>query len=144
MRDPLNERVVDPACGSGAFLFHAVRQLLAAADAAGMSNADALARCCDRVLGIDVHPVAVQIARVTYLLALGERLRQERGFVTLPVYLGDSLQWNTEPFMADRDVLIEVPPDEATGTRTRQRFTSRRRWRVTLRCSTASSTGCSR
>ena len=74
VRDPLNERVVDPACGSGAFLFHAVRQLLAAADAAGMSNEDALARCCDRVLGIDVHPVAVQIARVTYLLALGDRL----------------------------------------------------------------------
>ena len=115
IRDPLNERVVDPACGSGAFLFHAVRQLLAAADAAGMSNEDALARCCDRVLGIDVHPVAVQIARVTYLLALGDRLRQGRDVVTLPIYLGDSLQWNTEPFLADRDVLIEAPPDQATG-----------------------------
>ena len=115
VRDPLNERVVDPACGSGAFLFHAVRRLLIAADADGMSNSEALDRCCDRVLGIDVHPVAVQIARVTYLLALGERLRQERGLVTLPVYLGDSLQWNTEPFLADRDVLIEAPPDEASG-----------------------------
>ena len=115
VRDPLQERVVDPACGSGAFLFHAVRRLLAAADAAGSSNADALARCCDRVLGIDVHPVAVQIARVTYLLALGDRLNAQRGTVTLPVYLGDSLQWNTEPFFADRDVLIEAPPDEATG-----------------------------
>ena len=115
VRDPLEERVVDPACGSGAFLFHAVRQVLAAADAGGMNNTDALARCCDRVLGIDVHPVAVQIARVTYLLALGERLRQERGIITLPVYLGDSLQWNTEPFLADRDVLIEAPPDEAGG-----------------------------
>ena len=115
VRDPLSERVVDPACGSGAFLFHAVRQLLAAADAAGVGNVEALARCCDRVLGIDVHPVAVQIARVTYLLALGERLRQERGSVMLPVYLGDSLQWNTEPFLADRDVLIEAPLDEASG-----------------------------
>ena len=115
IHDPLNERVVDPACGSGAFLFHAVRRLLAAADAAGMTNADALTRCCDRVLGIDVHPVAVQIARVTYLLALGDRLNVQRGTVTLPVYLGDSLQWNTEPFLADRDVLIEAPPDEATG-----------------------------
>ena len=115
VRDPLNERVVDPACGSGAFLFHAARRLLGAADAEGMSNADALARCCDHVLGIDVHPVAVQIARVTYLLALGDRLNTERGTVTLPVYLGDSMQWNTEPFLADRDVLIEAPPDEASG-----------------------------
>ena len=115
IRDPLKERVVDPACGSGAFLFHAVRRLLAAADAVGINNADALAQCCDRVLGIDVHPVAVQIARVTYLLALGDRLNAQRGTVTLPVYLGDSLQWNTEPFFADRDVLIEAPADEATG-----------------------------
>ena len=115
VRDPFNERVLDPACGSGAFLFHAVRRFLAAADAEGLSNADALARCCDRVIGVDVHPVAVQIARVTYLLAFGDRLRGERGAIALPVYLGDSLQWNTEPFLADRDVLIAAPPDEESG-----------------------------
>lgn len=115
VRDPFNERVLDPACGSGAFLFHAVRRFLAAADAEGLSNADALARCCDRVIGVDVHPVAVQIARVTYLLAFGDRLRKERETVALPVYLGDSLQWNTEPFLADRDVLIAAPPDEESG-----------------------------
>ena len=63
--DPLNQRVLDPACGSGTFPFHAVRRFLAAADAAGMSNRDALARCCEQVLGIDVHPVAVIVARVT-------------------------------------------------------------------------------
>ena len=27
--DPLNQRVLDPACGSGTFLFHAVRHYLA-------------------------------------------------------------------------------------------------------------------
>ena len=115
--DPLEEQVVDPACGSGAFLFHAVRRCLAAAHAAGMDNAAAIQRCCDRVIGIDVHPVAVQIARVTYLLAIGPRLRQERGAVNLPVYLGDSLQWNTAPFLADRDVLIQAPADDETGAK---------------------------
>lgn len=111
--DPLNERVLDPACGSGTFLFHAVRRFLRAADAAGMDNADALTGCCTKVLGIDVHPVAVQIARVTYVLALGDRLTAaNRPALTLPVYLGDSMQWNTEPFLAQRDVLIEVPPVE--------------------------------
>ena len=70
---------------------------------------------CDRVIGVDVHPVAVQIARGTYLLAFGDRLRGERGTIALPVYLGDSLQWNTEPFLADRDVLIAAPPDEESG-----------------------------
>ncbi|HXH83943.1 MAG TPA: N-6 DNA methylase, partial [Candidatus Tectomicrobia bacterium] len=109
MDRPLDQRVLDPACGSGTFLFHAVRRFLAAADAAGLSNDDALARCCDCVLGVDIHPVAVLIARVTYLLALGERLSRPRRPISIPVYLGDSLQWNTRGFLAERDVLVEVP-----------------------------------
>ena len=108
---PLEQRALDPACGSGAFLFHAIRRLLAAADAAGLDTPTALERCIEKVVGIDVHPVAVQIARVTYLLALGEgRLRHpDRPQLAIPVYLGDALQWDVQGFLAERDVLIEVP-----------------------------------
>lgn len=107
---PTEQRVLDPACGSGTFLFFAVRRLLAAADAAGLDNREALALTTDRVLGIDIHPVAVLVARVTYLLAIGtDRLRGDRGDVTVPVYLGDALQWNTQSFLAEREVLIDVP-----------------------------------
>ncbi len=35
---PLTERVLDPACGSGTFLFHAVRRLLAEAQSAGWTR----------------------------------------------------------------------------------------------------------
>jgi len=93
--DPLNQRVLDPACGSGTFLFHAVRRYLAAADEDGRPLAQALASLSDRVLGIDLHPVAVALARVTYLLAIGkERLVDStRGAISVPVYLGDSVQW---------------------------------------------------
>ena len=93
--DPLNETVMDPACGSGTFLFHAVRRYLAAADAAGMPNADAVAGVSERVFGMDVHPVAVTLARVTYLLAIGtERLSApDRRRLRVPVFLGDSVQW---------------------------------------------------
>ncbi len=107
--DPLHQRVLDPACGSGTFPFHAVRRLLAAADAAGMANREALARCCEQVMGIDVHPVAVIVARVTYLLALGEARLRDRPALAIPIYLGDALQWNTQSFMAEREVLISVP-----------------------------------
>lgn len=107
---PTEERVLDPACGSGTFPFFALRRLLAAADDAGLSNRAALDLATEKVLGIDIHPVAVLIARVTYLLALGsERLRQERSALTIPIYLGDSLQWNTASFLAGREVLIQVP-----------------------------------
>ena len=93
--DPLNETVMDPSCGSGTFLFHAVRRYLAAADEAGMSNGDAVAGVSDHVCGVDVHPVAVTLARVTYLLAIGtERLSApDRRPLRVPVFLGDSVQW---------------------------------------------------
>ena len=112
IEDPLEQRVLDPACGSGTFLFHAVRGLLAAADHAGLDNRAAIERCCGQVLGVDVHPVAVQIARVTFLLALGEERLRDHPPIAIPVYLGDSLQWNTRGFLAEREVLIEVPGDD--------------------------------
>ncbi len=110
--DPLEQRVLDPACGSGTFLFHAVRRRLAASDEAGIDNREALERCCRQVLGVDVHPVAVQIARVTYLLALGEERLRDHPPLAIPVYLGDSLQWNTSGFFAQREVQIEVPGED--------------------------------
>jgi SAM-dependent methyltransferase len=93
--DPLRQRVLDPACGSGTFLFHAVRRHLAAADEAGVPLAEALSGLTDHVLGIDLHPVAVALARVTYLLAIGKDrlIDSSRSQITVPVYLGDSVQW---------------------------------------------------
>jgi SAM-dependent methyltransferase len=110
IEQPLEQRVLDPACGSGTFLFHAVHRLLAAAEAAGLSPTEGVERACRQVFGVDIHPVAVQVAGVTYLFALGqERLRHRPAHMAIPVYMGDSLQWNTQGFLAEREVLIEVP-----------------------------------
>lgn len=107
--DPLRQRVLDPACGSGTFLFHAVRRHLSAADEAGIPLVEALSSLTDHVLGIDLHPVAVALARVTYLLAIGrERLIDPtRGPITVPVYLGDSVQWTQRAdLFSDGQLLI--------------------------------------
>lgn len=95
--DPLNQRVLDPACGSGTFLFQAVRRYLKAAAEAGISDADAIGGATSHVFGIDVHPVAITLARLTYLLAIGrDRLRAPgRPNIHVPVYLGDSVQWRS-------------------------------------------------
>ena len=122
---PLEQRVMDPACGSGTFLFHLVRAVLAAAQAAGLSPAAAARKAVDKVAGIDIHPVAVIFARVTYLLALMPALRKEHpGDIALPVYLGNALQWDlTQPadkgdqpdFLASDEMLeIFVPAIEVT------------------------------
>jgi type I restriction-modification system DNA methylase subunit len=42
---PLTQFVLDPACGSGTFLFQAIRRLLAAARDAGWEPTRALAAC---------------------------------------------------------------------------------------------------
>ena len=107
---PASQRVLDPACGSGTFLFHAVRHVLKFAEESRLPPVEGLRQCLERVVGIDVHPVAVLVARVTYLLALGqERLQNRPGAISIPVYLGDSLQWNTRQMYAARDVRIRVP-----------------------------------
>lgn len=55
---------------------------------------------------MDLHPVAVTLARVTYLLAIGRgRLTHpDRGPIQVPVYLGDAVQWKRE---ADRPLFIK-------------------------------------
>src|SRR5215218_1640146 len=89
---PLEQRVLDPACGSGTFLFWAVRRYLEQAEAAGVPNAEAIDGVTDHVFGIELHPVAVTLARVTYLLAIGPQRLQDRGALSVPVYLGDAIQ----------------------------------------------------
>jgi len=114
--EPLTQRVLDPSCGSGTFVFHAVRRYLAAAAAAGHSPAQAITGATQRVLGVDVHPVAVTLARVTYLLAIGrDRLTaDDRPAFAVPVYLGDSVQWGQNPDLLASDALVVPTGDGAT------------------------------
>lgn len=95
--EPLTQRVLDPSCGSGTFLFHAVRRYLAAATDAQQPPAEAITGATRHVFGLDVHPVAVTLARLTYLLAIGRQRLAAPGRPNLhvPVYLGDSVQWRT-------------------------------------------------
>ncbi|MGH7067881.1 MAG: N-6 DNA methylase, partial [Acetobacteraceae bacterium] len=108
---PLTERVLDPACGSGTFLFHALRRLIAAGRAAGWPGPRILEACQENVRGLDVHPVAVTLARVTWLLGLGSLTEEREAKLTVPVFLGDALQWNLRRYVDSADVLVEVPGD---------------------------------
>jgi len=103
---PLSMRVLDPSCGSGTFVFHAVRRYLEAAQAAKVKNREALAGVCANVMGMDLHPVAVTLARVTYLLAIGAERLRDRDTVSIPVFLGDSLQWGQEEVLQTHGSLV--------------------------------------
>ena len=106
--DPLNHRVLDPACGSGAFLVEAIRHCVASAAAAGYNPSRTLTKLQRQVTGIDVHPVAVHLARASWVIAAREVIKgaQASGTggvdVSIPVYLGDSLQ-----LLYDRDSILD-------------------------------------
>ena len=61
---------------------------------------------------MDLHPVAVTLARVTYLLAIGtdRLLDQSRGSIQIPVYLGDSMQWQSQEasLFSEGNLLVQV------------------------------------
>ena len=80
-----NSKVLDPACGSGSFLRAAIaklRQEFPKLSAAQLTS---------QVIGIDIHPLSVQIAKTTLLLALTDKIRDAKKPVTLHVYLANSL-----------------------------------------------------
>jgi SAM-dependent methyltransferase len=81
--------LLDPACGSGTFLFTAVRLLRER----GWKGETLVDFCMEHVAGVDVHPLAVTIAKTNLLLALGEDVRAYEGPVTLRVYMADTLSW---------------------------------------------------
>ena len=84
-----NTRVLDPACGSGSFLVEVISRII---QAAGETDpAHVLSKILDNVVGFDLSPLAVQAARVNYLLALAPLLPHRREPISIPVYLADSV-----------------------------------------------------
>lgn len=110
---PLEQNVLDPACGSGTFLFHAVRGVLQEAEDAGVDRGEWALQATQRVTGMDIHPVAVIIARVTYLLALAPALIGRTSGFGVPVYLGDAMQLGIAQTLNEKRLEIRVPPPPA-------------------------------
>ena len=100
--DPLDQYVLDPACGSGTFVAEAVTHFIEAANNTSLDPKEVLEWLRFTVAGIDVHPVAVHLARSAWVLAAQPAIQAAvaNGFaanVTVPIYLGDALQLRSAP-----------------------------------------------
>ena len=120
--DPLNQHVLDPACGSGTFIAEAVTHFIDASENSGLHPKQLLDRLRMSVTGIDVHPVAVHLARSAWALAAKPAIlaAKESGFDAsgpVPVYLGDSLQlrFRTGDMFAEHEVRVEVGDGQNTA-----------------------------
>ena len=111
---PLSQRVLDPSCGSGTFIETAVERILN--HSGGLSRTDTLKKLQENVVGIDIHPVAVQLAKATWVMAAADTIRAARaegtgtGTVSAPIYLGDSMQlrYDTGTLSASQSIQLET------------------------------------
>jgi type I restriction-modification system DNA methylase subunit len=90
-------RLIDPACGSGTFLVSALDRYKEGLDESDLPNA--LRDLCNRgrVVGLDIHPFAVVLAQIRFMLEILEEYKRaiemEPGLVLrrLPIFRTDSL-----------------------------------------------------
>jgi len=114
-----NTSVLDPACGSGAFLVKTARRVIQ--DSGKPED-------IERIHGFDLNPVAVMAAKSNLLGVLSGYLKDggvtksELADVNIPVYWTNSIIW-TEPDLSGNNITLLSPygelnfpsdPDEAT------------------------------
>lgn len=78
--------ILDPSCGSGSFLraaLHRMKELHPDITAEELSN---------QIYGIDIHPLSVQIAKTTMLLALGKEIKNLKRPIHLNIILSNTLK----------------------------------------------------
>lgn len=104
------QSLLDPACGSGTFLFTAIRLL----NEQGMRGQALVDFALDNIMGVDVHPLAVTIAKINYMLAILPHLRSggSRKLRMVPISMANSLQ---VPSKSHHIEVIEVPIEQGTS-----------------------------
>ena len=88
--DILSKKLLDPCCGSGNFLIHAIERYKRQAQLTGWDEAKTLQGIIEHIFGFDLNPLAVLTARVNYLIAISELLATHSD-VEIPVYQADAV-----------------------------------------------------
>ena len=103
--------VLDPACGSGTFLYHAALRILESTSVGRLRRGEKANTVARLINGIDIHPVAVEIARVNLQRALP--VEPSEGASAYQIFLGDSLQTDDRGdiiFSHSDDVMLLTTP----------------------------------
>lgn len=88
----VGKRFLDPTCGSGSFLIEVIRRKRKEGAKAALPPRKMLDMLCEEVWGFDLNPLAVQTARVNFLMEIADLLAAAKGKdIELPVLLADAI-----------------------------------------------------
>ncbi len=82
-------RFLDPTCGSASFLLATIKRIRNCSD---LPPAELLQCIIQNVWGFDLNPLAVQTARVNYLIAISDLIMEVPGIdIEIPILLADAI-----------------------------------------------------
>ncbi len=98
----ISPRIIDPTCGTGIFLFHAIKQL----------RQHSIFTKSARIVGTDINPLMIEIAKTNYLLALGKDQLIFGDDSQIPVFCLDTLKLSKKNLrmLGEFDIVIGNPP----------------------------------
>jgi hypothetical protein len=91
LEDKNKYTAMDPCCGSGVFIVSLIKKIIGGSDIIALSNDEKralLSSIVTRIKGVDINPLSVLTAKVTFYLAIKPLINQDD--VEIPIYLGDS------------------------------------------------------
>lgn len=85
-------RIMDMCCGSGVFLIESIRAVRIKYDITPDNyDKDKDAIVFSAVMGFDIDPLAVMLAKVNWIMAMRDLFPAHSGSITVPIYHADSL-----------------------------------------------------
>ena len=86
-----NYKAIDPCCGSGVFVMSVIKNIIGETDIVSLTDNEKkklLDSILKRVKGVDINPLSVLTAKVTFYLAIKPLINNDD--IEIPIYLGDS------------------------------------------------------
>ena len=86
-----NYSAIDPCCGSGIFVISLIKNIIGDKDIISLTDSEKknlLKEILERVKGVDINPLSVLTAKVSFYLAIKPLINNED--IEIPIYLGDS------------------------------------------------------
>lgn len=89
----INKKIIDPTCGSGAFVIQALKRVLAQKN--NQINFSEAKQITNNIVGFDLNPISAVSAKANYILTLfssiNEPIENISDPITIPIYISDSV-----------------------------------------------------